>query len=180
MNKDKPLTNVDKILEKIKNHPVISVIIVIGIIISAIATFTKSIQDITNLVPHPTSPPKIYNFSSCTKPCNGTNATYTFPERTKTIYFQWYYENIPINSKYVRIWSMNGSEWVRYECNWPGPPSGLDDKVKLSNPSGLQSGTWELTILIDEQVVLHEKIVVEGTWNDWYPQGVIPNCYGLK
>ena len=75
---------------------------------------------------------------------------------------------------------MDGVEWVRYECKWPGPISGLDDKVKLSNPDGLQSGRWDLTILINEQIILKEQVMIEGDWLDWYPPGVIQNCYGLQ
>jgi hypothetical protein len=180
MGQDKPQTNVDNILNKIKNHRIVSVAIVVGVIIISIATFIKSIEDISGVLTRSAPTARIYNFSACTKPCNGTNSTHTFPAQTKTIYFQWYFENIPVNSEYTRIWSMKGSEWVRYECSWPGPQTGLEDKVKLANPSGLQSGVWELTILIDKQVMLNETITVEGTWVDWYPQGVIPNCYGLK
>lgn len=121
--------------------------------------------------------PKIYNFSACLNPCTGSNATRNFPEKTKKIYALWNYENIPIGSHYVRAWNMDGREWVRYDCIWYGPETGVST-VELKEPDGLHSGTWEVTISVDDKVLLREQIIVEGNWDYWYPAGIIDKCFG--
>jgi hypothetical protein len=72
---------------------------------------------------------------------------------------------------------MNGNEWVRYDCAWPGPEVGIDD-ISLLEPDGLHSGTWEVTISINGNVLLREQVVVEGNWSYWSPAGVFNTCYG--
>lgn len=126
---------------------------------------------------------RIYNFSACINSCDGKNAARTFPAGTRKIYLQWKYDNIPIGAHYVRTWTMEDKgekkEFVRYDCLWPGPKTGIDDEAELSEPDGLHSGAWEMTISINDQVLLREQIFVEGNWDYWYSVGVIYSCHGL-
>ena len=128
---------------------------------------------------------RIYNFSACYAKCNGMNSIRTFPKKTKRIYFQWYYENIPVNAEYKRIWRSkykdgDWQEWARYECVWPGPETGLDDRVVLSEPDGLRSGDWQVIIEVNGTELLNEEFTVKGNW-DYFDsvREVIHNCYGL-
>ena len=139
----------------------------------AIPTITPETSNLPKL-----TAPRIYNFSACKTPCDGSNATDTFPEFTSKIHLQWNYENIPVGAHYVRIWKSNGDEWVRYDCTWPGPESGVDIVPALSEPSGLRSGIWEVTISVNDQVLLREQLFVEGNWSHFDPAGVINRCYG--
>ena len=74
---------------------------------------------------------------------------------------------------------MNGNEWIRYECTWPGPPDGVDE-ITLTEPDGLHSGNWMVTIMIDYEIALQESIWIEGDWDYWSPVGVMNSCYGKK
>lgn len=89
---------------------------------------------------------------------------------------QWSYENIPEGSLHLRRWTNDGREWIKYQCIWPGPESGTDNVV-LTEPGGLHSGIWEVSIMIDGEVLLHEQILVEGNWEYWSPAGVRNRCY---
>ncbi len=120
--------------------------------------------------------PRIYDFSACLQPCDGSNAVTVLPEGTTRVYAQWKFENIPIGAHYVRTWTMNGQEWVRYDCTWPGPVTGMG-QVTLREPGGLHSGTWVVTISVDNQVLLRGAVRVEGNWNYWAPAGVFNTCY---
>ena len=125
------------------------------------------------------APARIFSFLSCAEPCadNGSNATRTFPKGTTRLYAQWKYENIPSGARYVREWAMNGQTWVKYNCTWPGPESGADE-ITLKEPGGLHSGTWEVTIAVDGNVLLRERVMVEGNSTYWSPAGTFNNCYG--
>lgn len=125
----------------------------------------------------PTPQPRITKFATCLQPCNGTNSTKVFPEGIRKIYASWNYKNIPVGAHYVRYWAMEGREWVRYDCYWPGPDSGHSE-VELSEPDGLHSGTWTVSIIVNDEVLLSENIKVEGNWDYWYPVGVINSCFG--
>lgn len=130
--------------------------------------------------PTPATPvsPRIHGFAACQEPClaGGSNATRTFPGGATRIYAQWNYENIPTGARYIRTWTWNSQEWVRYECAWPGPASGIDT-VSLREPDGLRSGNWEVTISVNGTVLLQEQVMVEGNWSYWYPAGVFNACY---
>ncbi len=121
--------------------------------------------------------PAVYDFSACAQPCNGSNATTIFAQGTKKIYTQWSYRNIPVGATYVRTWAMNGKEWIRYSCIWPGPTDGKE-LINLTEPNGLHSGVWEMTITINETVLLREKIQIQGELNYWDPVGTVNGCYG--
>jgi serine/threonine protein kinase len=125
------------------------------------------------------APARIHSFLSCAQPCteNGSNATRTFPAGAIRLYAQWKYENIPSGAHYVREWAMNGQTWIKYDCTWPGPASGIDE-VTLKEPGGLHSGTWEVTIAVDGNVLLRERVMVEGNSTYWSPAGTFNSCYG--
>lgn len=121
---------------------------------------------------------RVYDFYACPEPCldDGDNSLHSFPEGTTSVSLHWKFENIPIGSHYIRSWTMNGKEWVRYDCIWPGPVSG-EDKVTLREPGGLFSGLWEVTISLDDVILLQENFIVDGNWKYWDPAGVFNNCY---
>jgi hypothetical protein len=124
----------------------------------------------------PIPEPRISGFKACTSLCDGGRGEITFSEGIETIHLQWDYENLPTGSRYERIWRSDGREWIRYQCLWPGPESGTD-QVQLTEPNGLGSGFWELTITIDGEVLLQEEIMIEGNWEFWDPAGVRNSCY---
>jgi len=113
----------------------------------------------------PTNTPQIYGFFALDRYGNVSN---TFEERTREIYMQWSYENFPIGAHYVRTWTMNGEKWVRYDCIWSDLETGRQE-ITLREPHGLRSGTWELSIYVNNQLLLREQIFVEGNWDYWDP-----------
>jgi hypothetical protein len=125
--------------------------------------------------------PGIYGFYTCQAPCqpDGSNSITAFPEKTTIIYVSWNFENFPANAHYIRAWNSNGDEWIRYDCTWPGPSTG-NDAVTLTEPGGLRSGTWEIAIDVNGQVVLKRQIFIEGSWDYWSPAGIVDACYGKR
>jgi hypothetical protein len=130
-------------------------------------------------VPAPT--PDFYGFQACTKPCNQSGAIITneYPEGATAISFQWSYTNIPTNAHYIRAWYMDGQEWVRYECTWPGPSDGVY-AGSLTEPGGLHSGTWQVEIYVDGWLRMKEQVYVNGNWTYWSPAGTFNTCTGIK
>lgn len=128
-----------------------------------------------------TPAPKIIGFFACLAPCleDGSNAVPSIPGGTTKIHLRWNYKNIPVGTHYIRTWSMNGQEWVRYDCTWPGPESGTDE-ISLTEPDGLHSGTWEVAITVAGTELMREQIQVTGNWNYWHPAGTFYSCYGKK
>lgn len=123
------------------------------------------------------SSPSMGNFAACSESCNGSNSRSTFPEGITKIYIEWDYENIPHGARYIRKWTMNEKEWIKYDCTWTGSETGRDS-VKLTEPKGLHSGTWQLTIIVDGNVLLTQEIKVNGNWDFWDPAGTLNSCYG--
>ena len=121
--------------------------------------------------------PIVQDFQSCETLCNGNNSLDSFSEGIKKVYAQFNYENFQPGDKYVRIWSLNGMEWIKYTCNWDGPISGTEI-LTLKEPKGLHSGTWEITIFVNDEVVLKDQITVIGNWTYWDPAGTIYACHG--
>jgi len=121
--------------------------------------------------------PKVFDFQTCESLCNGQNGIEAFAGGIKKIYAQFNYDNFQPDIKYVRTWSMNGMEWIRYSCNWDGPISGTE-VLTLKEPKGLHSGTWQITILVNDKVVLSEEITITGNWTYWDPAGTINACHG--
>ena len=125
--------------------------------------------------------PVVSNLFFCLEPClpNGSNAVTVAPAGITQIYVRWNYENFPIGTNYVRRWTNNGEEWVRYQCLWPGPSANVDE-VPLTEPEGLRSGVWEVSILLDDVVIAQEQLTVTGNWTFWSPAGVFNSCYGRR
>jgi hypothetical protein len=125
--------------------------------------------------------PVVSDLYFCLEPClaDGSNAVNVAPQGVSQIFVHWTYENFPVGAEYVRRWTNNGEEWVRYQCLWPGPTSGVDD-VPLTEPEGLRSGEWEVSILLDDEVVVQEQLTVTGGWTFWFPAGVFNTCYGRR
>jgi hypothetical protein len=117
----------------------------------------------------------------CLEPClpNGSNAVSVVQGGITQIYVRWEYENFPNGAEYVRRWTNDGQEWVRYQCIWPGPSSGADE-VPLTEPEGLRSGVWEVSVLLDDVVIAQEQLTVTGNWTFWSPAGVFNSCYGRR
>jgi hypothetical protein len=142
---------------------------------------TKTPPTDVTLTPTTEGEPSTKNFYTCTGPCiyDGSNHQTSFVERTEIIHFTFEYENFPAGASYTRWWTRNGVEWVRYQCAWPGKESGLE-QITLTEPNGLPSGTWEVTITIDGVIVLQESLVVQGAWSYWDPAGFFSACYGKR
>lgn len=151
--------------------------IVIPIVVALIGLIPTVVNVIKEQGSSPSGSPAMVEFSACAQPCNGSNATAIFPEGTKKIYTQWKYRNIPVGAVYVRTWAVNGKEWIKYSCKWPGPTNG-QEVINLTEPEGLRSGVWEMTISINETVVMREKIQLLGEWKYWDPVGTVNGCYG--
>jgi serine/threonine protein kinase len=125
--------------------------------------------------------PLVSDLFFCLEPClaDGSNAVTSAPAGINQIYLRWTYENFPVGADYVRRWTSNGEEWVRYQCLWPGPASGVDE-VPLTEPDGLRSGVWEVTILLNDDIVVQEQLTITGNWTFWFPAGVFDTCYGRR
>ncbi|HUI88299.1 MAG TPA: toll/interleukin-1 receptor domain-containing protein [Anaerolineales bacterium] len=122
--------------------------------------------------------PRIFDFSACSDPCNGSNGITSFPSKVEIIHLAWQYANIPTGAHYVRNWSheQKGS-WVTYDCIWPGPSSGQVG-LTLYDTGGLASGNWVITITVNDTVLLKERIFIEGSYGYWNPAGTFHSCYG--
>lgn len=118
-----------------------------------------------------------FDFQTCPTLCNGTNASDSFSAGVKKIYAQFNYDHFSPGIKYVRTWSLNGMEWIRYSCNWDGPTSGTE-VLTLTEPEGLHSGIWVMTILLNDTVILRGEVSVLGNWTYWAPAGTINACHG--
>lgn len=127
-----------------------------------------------------TPQPRGDNFRACLEPCaaNRSNARWSMPAAVTKVHIAYDYSGISVGAHYQRIWQVVGrGEWVRYDCIWPGPSDGTVE-VTLTEPNGLNSGEWEMSIVVDGVVILRESFVVAGDWNAWYPAGVFPTCFG--
>jgi TIR domain-containing protein len=124
----------------------------------------------TPVVDIPPAPllPAASNFQACGEPCNGQNNSTIFKSGVKVIYVHFDYENFSPSSQFSRTWTNNGEQWITYSCTWDGPSSGTE-AIKLTEPGGLRSGTWEMTITIDGVVLLTEDIMLTGNWSFWEP-----------
>jgi hypothetical protein len=131
--------------------------------------------------PPPTAiEPRAYGFQACESPCNGQNYSVMFSGGIKKIYVQFNYGDIPSGSKYIRTWDLEGKgEWIRYSCQWDGPGSGTEI-LKLTEPGGLHSGLWTLTVQVNSKIILQEQITVTGNWKYWAPAGTISACHGTN
>jgi hypothetical protein len=125
-----------------------------------------------------TSPePTIYNFMTCMVPCSENSASQQtiFPEGTTQLYLQYNYDWIAPGTEYVRIWKNGGQEWVRYQCQWDGPESGVFE-INMREPAGLRSGEWTMEIYVDGQLITQNSFTVAGNYTYWDPAGTIDRC----
>jgi hypothetical protein len=139
----------------------------------AIATLEPSETVIPETVQATVSPlPEIYNVHFCDRPCEEIGAVRisSAPEKTKMIYVQWSYRNMREGMKYTRVWSMDGREWIRYECTWQGPEEGMFN-IALKEPMGLHSGTWVMTTTTEDRVLTEASIPILGDYDYWDPAG---------
>lgn len=121
--------------------------------------------------------PTVYNFATCPSPCLGdlSNRQSTFPEKTERLYLRFNYDWIPPGSDYVRLWKNGGQEWVRYQCKWDGPESGVFE-TDLREPAGFRSGEWTMEIYVNGQLVAQNSFTVQGNYTYWDPAGTINRC----
>jgi hypothetical protein len=121
--------------------------------------------------------PRIPNIYTCLSHCrtDGSNSVEVFPEKTSQIYLRWQYDNIAAGVEYVRVWSMDGREWVRYECTWPGPEEGVYESPLLDS-SGLRSGVWTMRIEVDGATIAQAELTVAGDYRLWKPMVLRTNC----
>jgi serine/threonine-protein kinase len=129
----------------------------------------------------PAAMPQIADAFFCLDPCRGDggNSTRSFPSGITRIYTRWTYANIPVGAHYERIWTSNDEEYVRYDCTWPGPQNGVD-ALQLFHTSGLRNGAWQLTIRVDGDILLQERIMLTGAHDVWLPVGTFNTCYGSR
>lgn len=149
----------------------------------AVAThLAVSVAATLTALPTPSPVAQVYGFMACLEPCNSNpaNARRSFPAGVKKIHLEWQFAGIPTDARYTRSWILQGmGEWVRYQCTWPGPTTGMD-AVTLSEPGGLHSGVWEVSITVNEEVLMREQLVVEEEWDYWFWAGIFDSCYGKR
>lgn len=72
--------------------------------------------------------------------------------------------------EYVRTWSSNGEEWVRYNCRWQGAESGVF-YGRLWDRDGLRSGEWTVKITVPGGFTFSQSVFIEGNYTFWSPPG---------
>jgi hypothetical protein len=123
----------------------------------------------------PTLAPEFYGIRFCDRPCDSPAAVgiTTAPESATAIYFAWSYRGMTPGTPYTRTWSVEGDEWLHYECEWQGPAEGTMG-ITLHEPNGLRSGPWKVTLRISGQPAVDATILVEGSHRYWDPGGFLP------
>lgn len=124
--------------------------------------------------------PRTSNFMACQTACEGDRDRNmpSFPPDIKKLYLEWDYENFPKGAHYIREWNVNGSLWARYDCTWNGSMNGTETRVTLTDPAGLDSGFWTLTIIVDDKVALMQSFEVAGNRHNGDPPLYFTSCYG--
>lgn len=170
-------TTLHRLLEKIKKHPILATGSLLFTALTMLASLPSMSDELRKYLPAtPTPSPQISNFVVCPTPCDGTNATDTFPEGTTEIHARWNHHNIPVGVPFVRSWKWNDEEWVRYICSWDREETGVFFPQPLSERHGLRSGTWEFSVSVNDEVLLTKQFYIEGTHNYWVPAGVEYSC----
>jgi hypothetical protein len=144
-------------------------------------------QEIITTAPILTSTPgmSIFNFQACLNQCNGLNSVDTFPEKTKIIYLQWQYQNIPAHATYKRTTTLGSRVWATFTTNWDdcvypnssSPQPGMEAHT-FTEPNGIASGVWTITVEINGEVLLQKNLTVLGNWNYFDPAGLFTSCSG--
>ena len=62
----------------------------------------------------------------------------------------------------------NGETFISYTCLWPGSAEGVHN-LELTETKGLRSGSWEVTLTVEGQIVLQHQIEIEGDYDAWDP-----------
>jgi hypothetical protein len=153
----------------------------------AAATRTST-QEIITAAPVDTATPgmALFNFQACLDPCTGINAVDTFPEKTTRVYLQWQYQNIPAHAAYKRTVTLGSRVWATYstywdDCAYPSassPVAGVEAHT-FSEPAGIASGIWTISVEINGEVLLQKNITVLGNWSAFDPAGNFDHCSGL-
>jgi serine/threonine protein kinase len=148
--------------------------------VPAVAVQPTNIPYPTAIPPTPRPVMQISNFYACSSDCraDGSNSQDTFPEKITKIYLRWDFQNIPQGAHYRRTWTNGGRVWVQYDCIWPGPSNGTSI-TPITEPDGLASGTWEVTIDVDGQVLITKDIFISGSWTYFTPAGTSNKCFGF-
>lgn len=123
----------------------------------------------------PTLAPEFYGIRFCDRPCSspGADGITVAPEGVTSIYFAWSYRGMTPGMPYTRTWSMQGDEWLHYECVWRGASEGTMEAA-LREPAGLRSGPWTVTLRINGQPAVEATMLVEGSHRYWDPAGYLP------
>ena len=121
--------------------------------------------------------PRLYDFSSCIDICNGSNSINSFFQKPLNINVMWKYENIPLGAQHIITWSVEKKgTWITFSCNWTGPSSGTVES-NIHDVNGLPSGSWTITIFVNDKALLQNSFFIQGHFNNWDPQGTIAACY---
>ena len=151
-------------------------------------TVTRSTSEGTKILVTPTAnpgktaqpssiAPRMYDFTACIEPCNGSNSLTTFPANTKTINISWSYENIPSGAHYVRKWTHETKGlWMTYDCSWDRSSTGKVS-TKFYDNYGLAAGTWTITMEVNGKIVLQKKLSIKGSVDTWLPLPPISRCF---
>ncbi len=125
--------------------------------------------------------PRAFGFRACGVNCAPGVDTRVYPAGTTAVQTEWAYENVDPGSNYQRIWTnlARGEEWVRYDCTWDGPPSGVQN-ITLQEVDLLHSGFWQVQVIVEGQELLRERIFIEGDVDYWCAPGVVRACSGTK
>ena len=75
--------------------------------------------------------------------------------------------------RYSRTWSVEGDEWIHYDCEWAGSAEGTME-VTLREPMGLRSGPWKVSLRVEGQPAVEAILIVEGDHSFWEPGGFLP------
>lgn len=131
-------------------------------------------MELTRAAIKPTDiPPSAGKFYVCREKCNpdGSNSIFRTPAYTSKVYFRFVYENIPQGAHVIRRWTSNGEEWIRYDCYWDLPSSGVFENPMYDK--SLRSGTWDYEMYVEDQLILYGSFLVEGDDTYFAPQGLI-------
>ncbi len=140
---------------------------------AAIPTNTPTPTAILTDTPVPVSSPEILDIFFCDRPCGDVGAVRisSTSEKVDRIYASWSYRGMTPGLRYSRVWSINGNEWVRYDCIWQGAAEGTFNLPALFEVGGFRSGTWVVTFYLGGEQVAQGSILVEGNHNYWAPAG---------
>lgn len=118
--------------------------------------------------------PVAHNFGAVGGACDSATAE-SLAGGIKKVCVSFDYHNIPPGASVVREWNFLGTDrsqrllWVRYECAWDKPVHGRFE-VDLREPGGLHSGIWEMSVLVDGEMVLRGEVDIPGSVTTWLPE----------